>query len=122
MNNSKYNAVNIKLLSALSYIGPLFLIGRFAVEKDSEQLKFHGKQGEILFILMLAINAVAAAISFVLYHLLEESFEIIVFLIFIGISVAWLVLSIMGICGAIKSKKICLPIVCDITKKIIKQV
>ena len=120
MNNLKYNKVNIKLLSALSYIGPLFLIGRFSVEKDSEQLKFHNKQGEVLFLLMLTFGTVTAIVSFLLFQILEEEFEIIIFLLFIGISVAWLVLAIMGICGAIKSKKICLPIVCDITKKLIK--
>lgn len=120
MNNTNYNSINVKLLSALSYIGPLFLIGRFSVEKDSDQLKFHNKQGELLFFLMLVVNTVAAAVSFLLSQFLEESFEVIVFLIFIGISVAWLVLSIMGICGSLKGNKICLPIVCDITKKIIK--
>ena len=120
MNNLKYNKVNIKLLSALSYIGPLFLIGRFSVEKDSEQLKFHNKQGEVLFLLMLTVGTVTAIVSFLLFQILEEEFEIIIFLLFIGISVAWLVLAIMGICGALKSKKICLPIVCDITKKLIK--
>lgn len=119
MNNLKYNSVNIKLLSALSYIGPLFLIGRFSVEKDSDQLKFHNTQGGLLFLLMVIVNITASAVSFILSHFLEESFEIIVFLIFIGISVAWLVLAIMGICGALKSKKICLPIICEITKKII---
>ena len=119
MNDLKYNNVNIKLLSALSYVGPLFLIGRFSVEKDSDQLKFHNTQGELLFLLMVIVNVSVSAVNFILSQFLEESFEIIVFLIFIGISVAWLVLAIMGICGALKSKKICLPIICEITKKII---
>lgn len=120
MNDLKYNKVNIKLLSALSYIGPLFLIGRFSLEKDSDQLKFHNKQGELLFLLMIVINIVVACVSFILCQFLRESFEIIIFLIFIGISAAWLVLTIMGICGALKGTKICLPFICDITKKIIK--
>ena len=39
--NEEYNKVNVKLLSILAYIGPLFLMGKLSVEKDEPHVKFH---------------------------------------------------------------------------------
>ena len=47
--NEEYNKVNVKLLSILAYIGPLFLMGKLSVEKDEPHVKFHTHQGAILF-------------------------------------------------------------------------
>ena len=47
--NQDYNKVNAKLLSILAYIGPLFIMGKVAVEKDEPGVKFHCRQGGILF-------------------------------------------------------------------------
>ena len=45
--NEEYNKVNVKLLSILAYIGPLFLMGKLSVEKDEPHVKFHTHQGAI---------------------------------------------------------------------------
>ena len=42
--NEEYNKVNVKLLSILAYIGPLFLMGKLSVEKDEPHVKFHTHQ------------------------------------------------------------------------------
>ena len=54
---------NIKFLSAISYIGVLFVIGHFAVEKNNPDLRFHTFQGGILFVffvfLLIFVSACA---------------------------------------------------------------
>ena len=47
--NEEYNKVNVKLLSILAYIGPLFLMGKLSVEKEEDNVKFHTHQGAVLF-------------------------------------------------------------------------
>ncbi len=115
----KFDKFNVKFLSIISYIGPLFLIGKFSVEKDSDQVRFHSKQGEILFYTMSCLSLIVLILQLTLSSLFE-TIEIICLLSYIAIGVAWLILLIMGISGAISSKMIYIPIIGDIVKKIIK--
>ena len=45
----EHNNSNIRFLSSISYLGILFVIGHFAVEKDNPDLRFHTFQGGVLF-------------------------------------------------------------------------
>ena len=114
----KCDQTNVKLLSILSYIGPLFIIGRFSVEYDDKSLRFHVKQGESLFILVSALYIIASILVFCLGFApaLTETIE---FLSFVGITVFWIILLIMGISGAAKGSQKELPMV-GIVQKAVK--
>ena len=61
--NEEYNKVNVKLLSILAYIGPLFLMGKLSVEKDEPHVKFHTHQGAILFCFVAGAYVVTSLLS-----------------------------------------------------------
>lgn len=105
-----YDKFNVKFLSIVSYIGPMFLIGKFSVEKESKQVKFHNKQGEILFYIFLFLYMVCVALH-VLNKFTESVDEILAFTFTVGVSVAWVLLMIIGISNAIHGKLVGLPIV-----------
>lgn len=111
------DALNVKILSAFSYVGPLFVMGKFAVEKNSPEVKFHANQGKALFLLMSLILLATISLDLLITSF-SESISVIFFLAYIGESVAWIILAAMGIFGAIKNKKIQLPLIYDIAKKI----
>ena len=117
---NSYNKTNVKFLSVVSYIWPLFVIGKFSFEKNCEQVKFHVKQGEILFYLMLSLT-LSSIISEVLLNYVSESLSIICFLINIGIGFSWIILAIMGIASAISNSKLSLPIVGFFANKLNKE-
>lgn len=117
---SSYNKMNVKFLSVISYIGPLFVIGKFSFEKDSEQVKFHAKQGEVLFYIMFSLSLISCILDYTLSSM-AESLSIICFLFNIGIGAAWLILSIMGIISAFSGSKVSLPIVGSFVNKINKE-
>ncbi len=101
---------NIKFLSAISYIGILFVIGHFAVEKNNPDLRFHTYQGGVLF----AFFTVLYFIDFLVYLLLSfiPSFQLVICtLLTVGISVAYIILTAMGIGYAISFKQRFLPFV-----------
>ena len=105
-----YDKFNVKFLSIVSYIGPMFLIGKFSVEKESKQVKFHNKQGEVLFYIFLLLYIVCVALH-VLNEFTESVDEILAFTFTVGVSVAWVLLMIIGVSNAVQGKLIGLPIV-----------
>lgn len=105
-----YDQFNVRFLSILSYIGPMFLLGKFSVEKESEQVKFHNKQGEILFYIFLVLYMVCTALH-VLNEFTESVGEIIAFTFTVGVTVAWVLLMIIGVSNAVQGKMIGLPVV-----------
>ena len=105
-----FDTLNVKVLSAISYLGPLFIIGRFSVEKNSDNFKFHSKQGEILFYSMFAISLIAWSLEQILYTFFD-SFSIIFLLVYMGIFISWIILSLLGIYGSFNNKKIKLPFI-----------
>ena len=113
---SEYNKFNIKFLSVISYLGPLFIIGKFSLEKDEEHVKFNVNQGEILFYLISILYILVFSINFFLEPFFE-TIEIITLLAYIGISAAWVILIIMGAIGAFKDKKVELPLIGKIANK-----
>ena len=114
---NSYNKMNIKFLSIVSYIGPLFVIGKFSYEKDSDQVNFHYRQGEILFFTMFILVLFSLIFDYIL-NFVSESLSIICFLFKIGIGVTWAILSIMGILSAISGSKTHLPIIVMLLEKI----
>ena len=107
---SSYNKANVKFLSIVAYLGPLFIIGKFSFEKNCEQVRFHVKQGEILFCLMSFFALVSMILEYTFCSVLE-SFSIIFFLVNMGIGVMWLILAAMGVISACSGSKLSLPVV-----------
>lgn len=113
---NKKDNLNIKILSSLSYIGPLFIVGKFSVEKDSKEYKFHSKQGKYLFFSMTLILLFFIILEYFL-SAFSESLSVIFLLVYIAISISWIIMSIIGISGAIKNKKVKLPFIEILLKK-----
>lgn len=111
----EYNPFNVRLLSVLSYIGPLFIMGRVAVEKEDPEVEFHSRQGGILFVCTSVAYLLTALLCFFLSSLPAIA-EILGFLLYVGISVAGLLLSLMGIASAVKKQMRPLPFIQDINK------
>lgn len=107
------NNGNIRFLSAISYLGIFFVIGHFAVEKDNPDLRFHTFQGGVLFcgFSMLYLS------DFLLYLLLAFApalQSILTILLTVGISIAYLILAVMGIVSAVRFEQRQLPFVGEI--------
>ena len=113
---NKYDKVNVKFLSLVSYIGPLFIIGKFSAEKNCDFFKFHVRQGKLLFFTMFILLSLNTTLYFSLSSI-SETFEIICLLFYIAIFVAWLVLSIMGIVSVFSESKSNLPLIDDLFNK-----
>lgn len=104
------NNDNIRFLSAISYLGVLFVVGRFAVEKDNPDLRFHTYQGGVLF----GLFSLLYLCDFLLYIIMSfaPALQIIItILLTVAISVAYVVLIITGIMSAIKFEQRLLPFV-----------
>ena len=106
---------NIKLLCVLSYIGPLFLMGKLSVEKDDPDVKFHTDQGLALFFLTIALICADFLVSVVLSFFPAMN-EIISLLFSVAIAVMWVIITFMGIYSAVKKQRTKLPIVNDVSK------
>lgn len=90
-------------IAILSYIGILFLVPLLAV-KDDEFVKFHAKQGLVLFIAEVATALVAWI-------------PMIGWIIGLIAWLTWLVFSIMGIINVLGGKKEKLPLLGDFADK-----
>ena len=100
---------NVKFLSVLAYIGPLFVMGLFSVEKENPEVKFHSFFSYFL-----------SGIIVYLLHPFPAVSEIVFVLLVVLISVSWFILIIMGISGAMKNQRVSLPLVSEIDKIIKK--
>lgn len=105
-----FDKINVKILSAISYIGPLFLVGKFSVEKDSSDYKFHSKQGKILFFVMSIILLLIILLDKI-FSFFFSSVSVIFLLFYIGIFISWIMLMSFGIYGSLKDIKIRLPFI-----------
>lgn len=110
---------NVKFLSVLAYIGPLFVMGLFSVEKENPEVKFHSRQGGILFAVAFFSYFLSGIIVYLLHPFPAVS-EIVFVLFVVLISVSWFILIIMGISGAMKNQRVSLPLVSEIDKIIKK--
>ena len=112
MMNGEYNKVNVKLLSVLAYIGPLFLMGKLSVEKDEPNVKFHTHQGALLFGFVVAAYVITALLCWLLssFPAVEEILQL---LLYVGITVAWMIMVLMGIISALRKQQRPLPFIGD---------
>lgn len=104
------NNENIRFLSVISYIGILFVIGHFAVEKNHPDLRFHTFQGGVLF----AFFTFAYFCDFLLYLTLSfipEIRFILTLLLTVGISTVYILLMGMGIYHAARFEQRLLPFI-----------
>lgn len=102
------NNGNIRFLSAISYIGVLFVIGHFAVEKNNPDLRFHTYQGGFLFFCF----SVLYFLDFLLYLALSFSSAlqtVLIFLLTTGLVTGNIILSVMGIIAAVHFEQKMLP-------------
>lgn len=95
---------NTKLMSILAYIGPLIIVS-YLVAKDNPSVKFHIKQGGVLFVVEIAVYALSLVFSFL-------------FPLWALVNLATLVLSIIGIVNAANGKEKELPVVGSYSKYI----
>ncbi len=93
----------IDAMAILSYLGPLFLIP-LLTQKEDEFIQFHAKQGMTLFLLEVATAFISG---------------IPVFGWILGpvLSLAWLVLSIVGIMNVVNNREKELPVVGELAYK-----
>ncbi len=91
------------ILAIISYIGILCLVPILMKEKD-EFVKFHAKQGLVLFIAEVAT-------------LLISWIPILGWFIGFILWIIWLVLSLMGIINAVGGKQVPLPVIGKFAKK-----
>lgn len=92
---------NNKVISLFSYIGILFLIPLLAA-KDSRYARFHANQGIILFIFAIIVNIVIAILGLI---------PVVGLIIGWVLSIAELVLLIIGIVNAVTGKAKELPLI-----------
>jgi len=96
--------VPLNTMAVISYIGPLCLIPILTKEKD-ESVKFHAKQGLVLFIGEVATWLVVALVP-ILWVLANL------------VNIVWLVLSIIGIINVTKGEKKEIPVIGQFAKQI----
>ena len=118
-NDNEYSTEN-KLLCALFYIGPFFILGRF-MAKDRPKgspIDFHSWQGGILFVLLAVCNSVLdAGVSVAIFFPIMQ--EIFGLLLRIAVLAMGVVLCIMGIVNALNGKNESLPLINWIERRLI---
>jgi len=88
-------------MAVLSYLGPLVIVS-FFIAKDDPFVKFHVKQGLILFVIELAVWILGAFFLFPF---------IMLWMLLRLVNLATLILAIIGIIYAVKGEEKQLPIV-----------
>lgn len=88
---------NRKVMSILSYIGPLVIVS-YITSKDDPVVKFHIKQGLVLFVLEIAMWVIGMMI-WMFWPILQI------------VNLALLVLSVIGIMNAVNGRQKELPFV-----------
>ncbi len=104
------NNDNIRLLSVLSYIPFLFVVGHYAVEKDNPDLRFHKYQGAALCGCFLALYLLEA-LFVLLLSFSPEIQKIVSYILTGGITIAYLILIGSGISSALKFQQKQLPFI-----------
>src|SRR3989344_8683356 len=91
-----------KLMSVLAYIGPLVIVS-YLVAKGESSVKFHIKQGAVLFVLEIAVWVVGMMMP-------------LLFPLLMLVNLATLVLAIVGILRVLKGEEKSLPVVGSFSK------
>lgn len=99
---------NIRFLSAISYIGVLFIVGHFSVERNNPDVRFHKYQGFVMFI-VFSILYLTDFLLFIILSSMPALQTMITLFLTLAISIAYLFLTVLGIMSAIKYKQTVLP-------------
>ena len=87
------------LMAAISYLGPLVIVS-YLMAKDDSFVKFHIRQGAVLFAIEIAISVVSSMFMFGgLYMVVQLA------------NLGALILSIIGIVNAVQGKEQELPLI-----------
>ena len=97
-NNVMNTKGDNKIFGILSYLGPLVLIS-LLTKKDDPAVKFHVKQGLVLFCIEIILSILMAGMMLPLWELYSL------------IRLAILVLSIIGIINVVQGREKSLPVV-----------
>lgn len=103
-----------KIMAVLSYFGFLVLVPILAA-KESAYARFHANQGLVLFIVEIAVGIVSSILSFILTAILGGFGALLTGIISGVLSLAMLVLAILGIVNAATGKAKKLPVVGNFT-------
>lgn len=109
----EYNKLNVKVLSVIAYLGPLFIAGKLSVEKNQPDVKFHCNQGFILFCFEIIFSIFNLLICTIISQFTAAR-EIIGTLLFVAAFITSVIMSIMGIISAFKNQKNPLPFIGNI--------
>lgn len=94
---------NVKFLSILAYIGPLFLIGKFSAENKNPDVMFHTNQGRRLFISLIAIYLIGAFVYFLVREFIPIIADAVIITVCVAINLTWAACAIYGIINVKKS-------------------
>ena len=113
--NNKLSDDEIRLMSIISYLGPLFIVARIINKKRSYIIDFHSWQGGILFFTITIAYSIVGYIANggFLFPILREVLGII---LYFGVSVGGIILIIMGIKNAYNKAQVHLPLIGDIDR------
>ena len=98
---------NNRVFAILAYIGPLFLIGMFAAPQD-QKVKFHVNQGLVLFICEIAAGILCGILGVILRIILLGFLASILSWV---VSLAGLILTVLGIINAVNDRQNPLPVI-----------
>ncbi len=93
---------NRNIMIVLSYLGLLALIP-LLVEKNDSEVQWHAKHGLVLFVSFIAVLIVGTVLSLI------PGVNCIVFLLEIGLSLAYLVVSILCIVKGLNGQRFLVP-------------
>jgi uncharacterized membrane protein len=93
---------NRNIMIVLSYLGLLALIP-LLVEKNDSEVQWHAKHGLVLFVSFIAVMIVGTVLSLI------PGVNCIVFLLEIGLSLAYLVVSILCIVKGLNGQRFMIP-------------
>jgi|SRR6185436_16634199 len=97
-SQASHNHENKTLMGILCYLGPLVIIS-YLVAKEDPFVKFHIKQGLVLFVIDVILWALMPMFMWPLYTLVRL------------INLALLVLAIIGIVNVVQKKQTPLPVI-----------
>ena len=100
----------IRFLSAISYLGVLFLVGHFAVERDNPDLRFHKYQGGILC-LSFSFLYLTDMLICLLFSFSPQLQAIVSFIITSAVTVAYGFMIYFGVSSAVKFRQRQLPFI-----------
>lgn len=87
------------IMAVLSYVGPLVIVS-YLMAKDDPFVKFHIRQGAVLFAIEIAISLVSSIFMFGSLYMIAQLANL-----------GALILSIVGIINVVKGKETQLPLV-----------